>query len=384
MFNNDRARARAITLRTGIPNIPKENTVLVATSFNGGSIATIAGIVVGGIVLIVLLASTFRTIEQAHVGVVTMFGKYRRMLPAGLHMLIPIAERIMRTIPVQNQTSSLEFNAITNDQAAVHFATTIIFAVTDHDPATIQNVAFKFITPAAFTTAMTSAVEASVREFVSQKLQAEVLGLRTEITEHAKHNLDEQLASWGYTLVDLQINDITFDAEVMASMSRVVTAKNSQTAATFEGQALLITRTKAAEANGAFIKISAENEAEAARLRGKGLADFRTELATGIAASGQLLLEGGIDPSILAFTMWTETIQQAAKEGTGNVIFLDGNVGTMEETMRRLTGLTKLPTPEEIDAAKKARVSAQTSTAPIGQSESPAVKDLTASIIQNS
>ena len=298
-------------------------------------------IVVGVLVVLIaiLIVRSFTTVDQAHVGVVTMFGKFRRIINPGLNWIIPFIEHVLSKVPVQNQTSKLQFSAITGDQAAVHFTTTIIFAVNDHSTETIQKVAFKFINLVAFTTAMTSAVEASVRELVATKKQAEVLGLRTEIAHHAKDSLNEQLATWGYGLVDLAINDITFDPAVMESMSRVVAATNAQRAAEFEGQALLITRTKQAEAEGAFIRIAAENEATAARLRGEGLASFRRALAQGISDSAGVLETHGINPDILTFTLWTETLHDVVKDGRGNTIFLDGNISTMENSLRRLQGL---------------------------------------------
>lgn len=289
---------------------------------------------------IIVLALTVRTIDQAHVGVVTMFGKYRRVLNPGLNFIIPLLERVHIKVPVQNRTEQLQFSAITQDQAAVHFTSTIIYTVSDHSAETIKLVAFKFIDDESFGTALVSAVEASVREFVATKKQAEVLGLRQEIVGHAKDTLDEQLASWGYTLVDLTVNDISFDKEVMTSMSRVVAAKNAQTAAEFEGQALLITRTKEAEAEGAAIRIAAENEAEAARLRGEGLAAFRQAIAEGFSASAETLEAAGLDPTILTFSLWTETLRDVAKEGQGNVVFFDGNLQTMEDTLRRMQGFT--------------------------------------------
>lgn len=291
------------------------------------------------VIAAVLLVGSVRTVDQAHVGVVTLFGKYRRVLNPGLNFLIPYLEKIKSMVPVQNRTIQLQFSAITVDQAAVHFTATIIFTVSDHSEETIKLVAFKFIDEASFGTALTSAIEASVREFVSTKQQAEVLGLRQEIVLHAKETLDDQLASYGYTILDLQINDVQFDKEVMTSMSRVVAALNQQKAATFEGEALLITRTKQAQAEGAAIRIAAENEAEAARLRGEGLAKFRKALAEGLGESARMLEEHGIDPAVLVFTMWTETIRDAAKEGKGNTIFLDGNIATMEEGLRRIQAM---------------------------------------------
>lgn len=298
-----------------------------------------AGLVLVVVVAMVLLVGSVRTVDQAHVAVVTMFGKYRRVLNPGLNFLIPFLEKIKSTVPVQNRTIQLQFSAITIDQAAVHFTATIIFTVSDHSEDTIKLVAFKFIDAQSFGTALTSAIEASVREFVAMKKQAEVLGLRQEIVLHAKETLDEQLASYGYTILDLQINDVQFDAEVMTSMSRVVAALNQQKAATYEGEALLITRTKQAQAEGAAIRIAAENEAEAARLRGEGLAKFRKALAEGLGESARMLEEHGIDPAVLVFTMWTETVRDAAREGKGNTIFLDGNIATMEESLRRIQAI---------------------------------------------
>jgi regulator of protease activity HflC (stomatin/prohibitin superfamily) len=293
------------------------------------------------VVVLALLVLSIRTVDQATVAVVTMFGKYRRVMNPGLNFLIPLFERVAVYVPIQNQTAQLKFSAITGDQAAVHFTATIIYGVSNHDAETVKLVAFKFINASAFQTALNSAIEASVREFVATKKQAEVLGLRQEIVTHAKSTLDEQVASWGYTISDLQINDVSFDAQVMESMSRVVAAKNAQTAAEFEGQALLITKTKNAEAEGAAIRIAAENEAEAARLRGEGLAKFRKALAEGFGESAQVLEKHGIDPAVLIFSMWTETIRDSAREGKGNTIFLDGNIGTMEEAVRRLQAIMK-------------------------------------------
>ena len=112
--------------------------------------------------------------------------------------------------------------------------------------------------------ALTRTIEGSIRAFVATKKQAEILGLRRDIVEFVKEQIDHSLEEWGYHLMDLQINDITFDKVILDSMSKVVASNNLKAAAENEGQALLITKTKAAEAEGNAIKISAEAEKEAA------------------------------------------------------------------------------------------------------------------------
>jgi regulator of protease activity HflC (stomatin/prohibitin superfamily) len=316
--------------------------MFAATAASSGSLIALLFVVgIVGILVITTVVKGIKTIDQATVGVVTRFGKYRRILNPGLNFVLPWVEQVKWHIAVQNQTSQLEFVAITSDQANVHFKATLTFAVTDHQAETIQLVAFKFIDDAARTRAMTSAVEASVREFVSAHLQIEVLGLRMEIATHAKETLQEQLASWGFTLMDLSINDVTFDPAVMESMSRVVVATNAQKAATSEGAALLIKRTKEAEAEGATIRITAENEATAAKLRGEGLAAFRIALSSGLGDSADILKAKGVDPGLLALTLWAEAIVDVAKSGKGNTIFIDGNLSTLENSMRRLQAITQ-------------------------------------------
>ena len=52
-------------------------------------------------------------------------------------------------------------------------------------------------------------------------------------------------------------------------------------------EALLITKTKAAEAEGNAIKISAEAERQALQLKGQGIALFREEVAQGMSDATQ-------------------------------------------------------------------------------------------------
>lgn len=298
-------------------------------------------LVIGLIVSLLLIAlSGIRTIDQASVGVITMFGKYRRAVRPGLNFIIPFFERVHSKVLVQNQTRQLSFAAITNDQASVRFTATVIFAVSDSDEETVKNVAFKFVDNQSFEIALNSAMEASVRSFVATKRQDEVLGLRSEIVEHSRTSLENQLASWGYTLQDLTVNDIQFDDAIMRSMSRVVVAKNEKTAAEFEGDALLIKRTKEAEAEGAAVRINAENQAEAARLRGEGAAMFRKAITVGLSDAADTLSSNNISPDYLAFMMWTETMRDVAKEGSGNVLFFDGSTNGMAQTQKQLLALT--------------------------------------------
>jgi len=295
-----------------------------------------------GILVFLTMFLSLRTVDQGMVAVVTIFGKYQRVLFPGLNFIIPFIESIHKRISVQNRSAELGFQAVTVDQANVNFTAMLLFSVLDQEEETIKNVAFKFVDEKNLMQALIRSVEGSVRAFVATKKQSEVLVLRREIVENVKEHLDNTLEDWGYHLIDLQINDITFDEEVMRSMAKVVASNNLKAAAENEGQALLITKTKGAEAEGNAIRISAEAVKLAAQLRGQGIAAFREEVAKGMSKAAKLMEDSNLDASFIMFNIWTEAIKNFAEQGKGNVIFLDGNIDTMERSLRQLMAMNNL------------------------------------------
>ena len=289
-----------------------------------------------------LVFDGFVTIQQGTVGVVTIFGKYQRVLNPGLNFKIPFIEKVFKRISVQNRSIELEFQAITIDQANVHFKTMLLYAVLDSAEETIKNVAFKFMAEANLMQALSRTVEGSIRSYVATRKQSEILSLRKEIVEDVKTHLDQTLESWGYHLIDLQLNDISFDEEVTRSMAKVVASSNLRAAAENEGQALLITKTKAAEADGNAIRISAEAEREAAQLRGQGVALFRKEVAEGMAEAAKAMQREHLDSSLILFSMWTESLKHFAETGRGNVMFLDASPENMDKTLQQMMAMMQL------------------------------------------
>lgn len=298
-------------------------------------------LIAGLLIALLLLFTLFVTVKQGTIAVVTIFGKYQRILKPGLNLKIPIIEVIHSRVSIQNRSVELEFQATTQDQANVNFKAMLLFSVLNQDEETIKNVAFKFLDEQSLMTALVRTIEGSIRSFVATKKQPEILSLRTEIVQEVKQQLDHTLEGWGYHLIDLQLNDIAFDETIMKSMAKVVASHNLRAAAENEGQALLITKTKAAEADGNAIKIAAEAEKIASQLRGQGVALFREEVAKGMSQAAKEMQSAHLDSSFILFSMWTEAIRHFAEHGKGNTIFLDGTADNMQRTLKELMAISK-------------------------------------------
>jgi regulator of protease activity HflC (stomatin/prohibitin superfamily) len=294
------------------------------------------------ILLAMLIFSGLFTVNQGTIAVITRLGKYIGIRRPGLNFKVPFLDQVYKRVSIQNRSVELEFQAVTLDQANVYFKSMLLYSVQNEEEETIRRVAFKFISDKDLMQALIRTVEGSIRAFVSTKKQAEVLNVRRDIVENVKEQVDVALETWGYHLQDLQINDITFDEAIITSMSKVVASNNLKAAAENEGQALLITKTKAAEAEGNAIKIAAEAERQAAQLRGQGVALFREEVAKGMSQAASEMKQANLDTNVILFSMWVEAVKNFAEYGKGNVIFLDGSSDGMEKTMRQIMAMQQL------------------------------------------
>jgi len=310
-------------------------------------------LVIIGVLALVIFFFGVVTVQQGNIAVISMFGKYSRILYPGLNFKIPLIESVYKTISIQNRSIELEFQAITIDQANVYFKSMLLYSVINQEEKTIINVAYKFIDAQSLMQTIVRTVEGSIRSFVATKKQSEILSLRKEIVSYVKDQIDQVMEEWGYHLQDLQLNDITFDEVILKSMSQVVASNNLKAAAENEGQALLITKTKAAEADGNAIKISANAEKEAAKLRGQGVALFRQEVAKGMSDAAREMQQANLDTSVILFSMWTEAIKQFGEQSNGNVIFLDGSPDNMQRTMQQMMSVNQLDTLKKTNSASK-------------------------------
>ena len=291
------------------------------------------------VVLLLYVAwSMFRSVPQATVGVVTVFGKYRRIMREGLNIKLPW-EKVAYQLSLQNRALQLEFQAITQDQANVKFATMVLYAVAASEEEAIKKAVFSFASEQEFQLALQRTIDGSIRQFVATTKQSDILGMRAEIVDHTKKNLDEVVLAWGYVVRDIQITDMTFDKEIIDSMARVVSSKNLLAAASNEGAALLVKRTKDAEAEAAYKTIGAEAEKKASALRGEGLALFRKNIADGMKDAAESLKAAGVDANFLLFLEYTDALKYVAEHAQGKVIFMDNSAAAPTKVVQAILGM---------------------------------------------
>jgi regulator of protease activity HflC (stomatin/prohibitin superfamily) len=292
-------------------------------------------------VALFLLIQSIVLIKQGHVGVITRFGRYHRMLPPGINLKWPLIDNVFNKISTQHRSIELEFQAISLDQANVNFKSLILFAARNEDEDTLKKIAFRFVDVKSFMQTLIRSIEGSIRSFVATKKQSEILTLRQDIVHAVVEHLEESLNHWGFHLLDLQINDISFDEAIMRSMSQVVSSNNMKAAAENEAQAQFIIKTRAAEAEAKAIRVKAEAEKDAINTKGEGNALFREKIAAGLASAGNIMETAGVDPSFMLYTMWLDTMKNVAATSHGNILSFDGSMDGFEKTLKQMQLVNK-------------------------------------------
>ncbi|MES1222087.1 MAG: SPFH domain-containing protein, partial [Bacteroidota bacterium] len=79
------------------------------------------------IIVILFVFSGWVTVNQGYIYVITMFGKYRRIMNPGLNFKMPWLEQVTKRISIQNRSVELEFQAVTADQANVYFKSMLLY-----------------------------------------------------------------------------------------------------------------------------------------------------------------------------------------------------------------------------------------------------------------
>jgi len=293
-------------------------------------------------ILGIFIILSITIVKQGNIAVITRFGKYNRIVYPGINFKIPLLENVYKRISVQNQSIELEFAAISCDQANVIFKTLILYAAKDEQEETIRKIAFRFVDEKSFMQTLVRSVEGSIRAYVATKKQSEILRLRNEIVQAVVEHLEHSLNDWGFHLLDLQVNDISFDEAIMRSMAQVVASNNMKMAAENEAQAQYTAKTRAAEADSQAIRLKAEAEKYASGLRGEGNAIFRENIANGMAIAGKTMETNKIPAEFMLLTIWLDGMKHISEHSKGNILSFDGSNDGFEKTLKQMQGLANL------------------------------------------
>lgn len=281
------------------------------------------------IVVIVVLLSGIRIVEQQTAQIVETFGKFSRILHPGLNVIIPIIQRVRTTVYLFGQNLDFTIVAITSDKVTITLDTTLVYHVQ------ADKVAESYYSLANPVAVMKTTVENSIRSYVANQTHEEILQKRDEMTQYLVEHLKGKFESWGREIDAFQVKDVVLPNEITNAMSKVIASKRLQEAANYEAEANKIIKVKAAEA-----------DRESRKLSGLGVAEEREAIVNGLKLSIENMKQatGGETQSVMNVVLMTQYMDMLKAVGSTQntkVVFMNSNPGSMDEAMKQLYGMIK-------------------------------------------
>jgi regulator of protease activity HflC (stomatin/prohibitin superfamily) len=182
------------------------------------------GMVFIAIVIAVLIAFSVITIDQTEVGVVKTFGQVSGTMTAGLHLIVPFVQEVVR-MPTYQKTVDFSGDnrilALSSEGLDVSFDMAIQYAI---DPSKAQEVYTNLKDPEAW---MHSRVRAKARDIVaSYKVESLYTGAdRQAVQAKFESELDKEFEQYGIVMKAVLIREVKLPDSVVASIQSKISAK---------------------------------------------------------------------------------------------------------------------------------------------------------------
>ena len=278
--------------------------------------------VLGGAIMILLIVN-IKIVPQAHEYVIELLGKYRTTWSAGLHVKIPVLERVAKKVTLKEQVlDSPPQPVITKDNVTMQIDTVIYYAVYD-----AKLYAYGAVNPIS---ALANLAATTLRNLVGELELDGTLTSRDTINAKMTEILDEATDKWGIKVNRVELRNIIPPAEIQNAMEKQMKAERDrrETLLQAEGhKAAAITR---AEGDKQAMILAAEGERDAriARAEGEAKAIYLSKKAE---ADGLLALkEAGADAAVLQLKKYEALI--AMSNGKASKIIVPSDVVDMTKS----------------------------------------------------
>lgn len=283
--------------------------------------------------LLTLLIRCLCIVPQAHQYVIEFLGKYEKTWDAGLHLRIPVLERIAKKITLKEQViDSPPQPVITKDNVTMQIDTVVFFRIFDANMYT-----YGVVNPIS---ALENLTATTLRNIVGELELDGTLTSRDTINGKMTEILDEATDQWGIKVTRVELKNIIPPAEIQSAMEKQMKAERDrrETLLQAEGhKAAAITRAEG-DKQAMILEAEGERDARIARAEGEAKAIL---LAKQAEADGlKALKEAAVDKSVLELKKYEALVNMSNGNAAKLIIPTDiVNTATQNTIFSETTGL---------------------------------------------
>ena len=284
------------------------------------------------LVLIIILCNV-KIVPQAHEFVIESLGKYKKTWLAGIHVKIPLIQRIAKRVTTKEQVLDYPPQpVITKDNVTMQIDTVIFYEIFD-----AKLFAYGAVDPVR---ALGNLAATTLRNIVGELELDGTLTSRDTINAKMTEILDEATDKWGIKVNRVELKNIIPPTEIQNAMEKQMKAERDrrETLLQAEGhKAAAITR---AEGDKQAMILAAEGERDAriARAEGEAKAIFLSKKAE--ADGLKALKEAGVDEAVIELKKFEALVAMADGKASKIIIPTDAvNMTKSNVLFSETTGL---------------------------------------------
>ena len=180
------------------------------------------------VLLVIYVALAIKIVQQYEQGLIERFGRYRKTVDPGFHMIVPFIERMVKVDMREQVVDVPPQEVITRDNVVVTVDAVVYYQATD--PVKLKYNVSNFILAA------TKLAQTNLRNVIGDMDLDAALTSRETINTELRQILDEATDVWGTRVVRVEIQRIDPPPDVTQAMHRQMKAERERRAVVTEAE----------------------------------------------------------------------------------------------------------------------------------------------------